>query len=308
MIQGDKLTYRINPSQTWNVKNVYGSETGNNNGENSEFIFDGYINLSKLSIDTSTLVDITNSFEQGTKFEKMNPKLESEIKSQLQTKVGDSNKIDIEWNLSDKDSVYYETEINFNISSNWSDIRETYSTSFNSSTFFDLKNLEIDNNEIQKLTMNYNGETFGTVKPVLEEEIMNQMQSKGYRTEFVSIVWFNGDNEIIDFDSIVEYEIVPINSNKVHNTYKGNFHYGIEPVIKNTWLQNLKIYGSIVLSVLFLLMIFLFFIVYKIKQKQKKDRRKILENENSLKENELINQIYEENNLLEDKNDDLFMN
>lgn len=279
LVTNDNLNYSIIPGGNWTTSGKY----------ESEFKSQTWNDLSTITIPQITLEEVSNRFEQGEEFKLMRKALESELKTLFGSVGVPSETLNFEWNLNDTDKVYYDTQIEWKVSSSDMTIKGEKIGQFNSGSYFNIRHIDIDENELQLITQGKQDLVFGEIKSELETEINNQLVNQCYPIEWIRIEWSVADETILNIGDEIEFTLSSRNDKYVKNTLKGEFNWGLKPIEKSpnkALITILIVVGVISLIGLILLITIIVFKRIKIKKdKEDEDKNnKMLKNNKRLKE------------------------
>ncbi len=184
--------------------------------------------LNNINIDLNELQKITSNFEQNTIiFSEIQQELENEIYRQLnqQLQINNAKEIfDISWNINPNDYLTLNQFIGFKITPNSLnfDYHGEKIFTFNSNVWINFSNIELDNNEIEKLTNLPSGIYFSEIQKELENEIYSQLMLLNINIDEVKVSWNKLPNEKIYINDDIEYNISSSNS-----IYRGNINGNI---------------------------------------------------------------------------------
>ena len=279
----DLISYSLVPNGSWLSTGRY----------ENEFNSLAKVYLDTITISNSELVAITNKYEQGKEFGDMRVKLEKEIASQLEPYGVMRETLDYEWNLKDDDKVYYDTKISYVVNSDDRTIAGSNDGDLKSDTYWNLKHVEINNAELQKIVLDYEGKEFGVYREDLENEINRQLIEQGYPADtWISINWDVVNTTIVEKDEVVSYQIVSLNKNHVKFISDQSFIFGVvnEPHM-SLFIKFLIVIVSIITLLIFT---FIGWQIYKhFKNKNDKNKSNQIKLE-QMKNNKRIQKMLEE--------------
>lgn len=257
-----KVEYKISSENTDDYINNY----------EGEFRSKTYVPLNKMYISNFLIQNETFGFKTETKFVEMEQALNSAINFQLKLKLYNPNRFSIEWKVNgeeiNEDTIVKNGDIlDYTI---WPEedayrFHEFCSGNFESKQYLSISDIVIDTKELDEyLNSRYVGIKLYYVKPELERMINEQISEQigSIDSKNVEIIWFDGDDEALNYGSKLEFKLESKNGIEIHNSenkYEIQYH---KEEFKNKfgWIEILLLIIIIIITFAILLIIYKLFL------------------------------------------------
>lgn len=278
LASAEEISYSIIPKSSKYINTIEGT-----------FSTEPFTSLDALNINALELMKITNKYNSGVQFNKIEPELTSYLYSNLEDRGLNKEWFEIQWTNDSESIIDYNTKIGYKIVSlDETKLRGECAGQFNAWSFYDLNTFVIDSEPIYDIVNPYIEEQyvlFSEIRPLLEEEIFKQLNEQGFyhtttndagtEIQILNIDWSRGDGERVSLGQTMDFEIYSNNELISNYVIKGaisnnSIQFGTKPEPK----QSLKFSTFIEIILILVSITFILMIGMIIKNKYKFKKKK----------------------------------